>query len=122
MKDRKYDKYAVENQKWINYCIKSNCTKATILCKSCGYNGHKVEWLDSGTVLPASEKFPDDGLCFRVHVFIAHAHFVEDQDRGRHVMHKIKETSIPIKFCTKIWVLKKRKLPNHVREILDGEN
>ena len=116
MKKSSKSKYAVENQKWFSYCTKKNCQQKTVKCKVCGYPGHKTEWLN--TTVKTYNK--DNELCFGVNVLVAHAHFVADKDAGRHVEHKVAESIIEEKYCEKIHVLKRRKLPQHVKDMLDG--
>lgn len=122
MAGHKSDKYAVENQKWFDYCTDKSCDEKTIRCEVCGHNGHKTEWLDTTKVFTDETNYPDEGICFGVNIFIAHAHFVANRDTGRHVTHKIDERSVPKKYCHLSYTLKKRKLPDHVRKIIDGEN
>lgn len=116
-KKKKPSKYDVKNQIWFTYCTSTRkCEKKIVKCLECGYPGHKTYWLN---VTKHSYNEYNE-LCFQVDILIAHAHFVADKDAGRHVEHKVAETTIPEKYCEQIYVLKKRKLPKHVRDMLDG--
>ena len=116
--NKKPSKYSVYNQTWFDFCTMpvSKCKQKRVICKECGKYGHITYWLDV-----TQHSYNDyNELCFNVIILVAHAHYVLDKDIVRHVIHKVAETTIPEKYCTRIYVLKKRKLPKHVIDMLDG--
>ena len=111
------DRYNVNRQKWHKFCTMDNCKKKYIRCNKCGYPGHKAFWLDT-----SKPKIVGDNIFFDVIVLIAHAHFVNDKDVGRHVTHVIGHKKILEKFCVKTYMIKPRKLPRHVLDMLNDED
>jgi hypothetical protein len=114
-KEKKNPKYRHENQHWSKFCTMRKCDEETVFCHL-GYPGHYAYWIQSD-----SYKVEENRKLYKVIQLIAHAHFVEDKDAGRHCECREGSHYIDEKYTKTIVVLDndKRKLPGHVRDLLE---
>ena len=119
---RKDRRYRNDRQHWYSICQNDSCKEKPIKCRAivddgtiCNRNGHKVIWIDK-----LRKKRENGSIFWGVDVLIAHAHYIQNRDTGRHVCHKSHEDWIDEKFTKLVRTIDGRHLPDHVRDELES--
>lgn len=108
-------KYLPSEQRWLPQCSKDNCSEQYVICKNCHNFGHFVFWIDNSRV-----KVVNGQTFYGVMVKVAHAHFVMDKDRGRHVRCHSHDTWIHESRTKLIRTIDGRHLPDFIKEEMNN--
>jgi hypothetical protein len=93
----------IKENTWLGRCRESSCELERKKCPVCKKYGHI-------TIHVNTDK---EGI---VDIKISHAHFVENQDAGRNISHKISDDRVPLSEIIKTWRLTKEGRDRLIRK------